>query len=115
MFLYLVDDFSSAASSIWLAMAGSPPRGADKIFPPWFSEFAERIPEVPNDPWFGEESLVGSNGCSLPWSGVVDPILEAALFWPGLGSLKLVKTAWGEKLSPWFPTDPPEPDPEYYE
>ena len=118
--LYLFEDVSSSASSIWLAMAGKPPKGADKILPPWISEFfCTSIPdEELYDPWVGDENRVGSNGCSLPWSCccVAGPILEALLelLWPGLGSLKLVNTAWGEKLSLWLPLDPPALEPENY-
>ena len=93
-------------------MAGSPPKGADKTFPFGVSELLEiMIPEVPKDPWLGDEKRVGRSGCSLPCIIGVDPALGAGLFWPGLGSLKLVKTAWGEKLSLWLPPHPPELDP----
>ena len=115
MISYPVDIFSSAASAIWLAMAGKPPRGADKIFPIWLSELLGKlIPEGPHVPRVGEENRVGNNGCSLLCSWGVDPVWDMELLCPGLGSLKLVKTACGDKLSLWLPPDPPELDPENY-
>ena len=72
-----MDDVSSAASSIWLAMAGKPPKGAEKVFPPWASEFLDKgIPStlLPYPPCAGDENLVGSKGCSLLpcWDTVCD-------------------------------------------
>ena len=37
-----MEDVSSVASSIWLAMAGKPPKGAENVFPPWASEFLDK-------------------------------------------------------------------------
>ena len=93
-------------------MAGRPPKGADKTFPFAVSVLREIIiPGAPKEPWLGDENRDGRSGCSFPCMRGVDPELGVGLFWPGLGSLKLVKTAWGEKLSLWFPPDPPAFDP----
>ena len=81
-------------------MAGKPPKGAENTLPFGESELLEIIiPGAPNDPWLGDEYRVGRSGCSLPCINGADPALEPELFWPGFGSLKLVKTACGEKLS----------------
>ena len=116
LFSYLDDVLSSVASSSWLSMAGNPPKGAENTFPFGVSELLEIIiPGTPKDPWLGDEKRVGRSGCSLLCIIGVDPAFEVELFCPGLGNLKLVKTACGEKLSLWFPPAPPEFDPENYQ
>ena len=58
-------------------MAGKPPKGAEKVFPPWASEFLDKcIPGalLPYPPCAGEENLVGARSlretCFLPGAKV---------------------------------------------
>ena len=97
----------------WLAIAGRPPRGALNTFSTPLPQTPPPTPPPPASENLksGPAAAIASNsaaedGVGMGLGGATAGAACPGGPLPGLGSLKLVKTAWGEALKSAWPRNP---------